>query len=131
MIEQYAVESHNESSVVISIASKQMSRAKVFKNDDNKIIDILFLSFNDTDMNTTESGCISSNDAESIKQFVQKYSDDVDTIIVQCEAGQSRSAGVAAALMKYLWNNDTAIFNNRKYTPNRLCYRTVLNELMK
>ena len=50
---------------------------------------------------------------------------------MHCEAGQSRSAGVAAAIMKYLYNNDTDIFNNRYYKPNMLCYRKVLNAFME
>ena len=102
-IESYAMKEHKEKSILISIASKCMPSAMVIPCKVN-----------------------------GIKQFILKYINDtdLDLIIVQCEAGQSRSAGVAAALMKYVWNDDTAIFNNKKYTPNMLCYRTVLNELM-
>lgn len=131
-IESYAMQEHKEKSILISIASKCMPSAMVIPCRVNGIKDVLFLNFNDTDCNDLVSGCIEKRDALEIKQFILKHMNDtdLDLIIVQCEAGQSRSAGVAAALMKYLWNDDTAIFNNHKYTPNMLCYRTVLNEFM-
>ena len=99
----------------------------------NGIKDILFLNFNDTDSKDLVSGCINDEDAENIKQFILKYTEDdsIDLIIVNCEAGVSRSTGVAAAIMKYLWNDDSEVFNNSKYNPNMLCYRTVLDKLME
>lgn len=132
-IEEYAMEEHDKSSVIISIASKCMPSAMILPCKLNGIKDILFLNFNDTDCNDDVSGCISTKDALQIKEFVQKYieNDDLDLIIVQCEAGRSRSAGVAAAILKFIWNDDTSIFNNTMYNPNMLCYRTVLNELMR
>ena len=50
-------------------------------------------------------------------------------MIIQCDAGVSRSAGVAGALMKYYNGDDSEIFENPKYRPNMRCYRTMLNEL--
>jgi hypothetical protein len=49
---------------------------------------------------------------------------------VHCGAGVSRSAGVAAALGKWLNNDDGFIFNNFSYCPNFTCYRLVLNEAL-
>lgn len=46
--------------------------------------------------------------------------------IVHCEAGQSRSAGVAAALSKWINGEDWDYFLNPKYTPNSYCYQTIL-----
>lgn len=127
-IEEYAMQEHNKTSIVISIASKNSSKANIKSDYNNKIKEIQFIQFDDTD----SMGGIEKLDASKIKRFLLKHIGDtsLDLIIVQCEAGQSRSAGVAAALMKYFWNDDTAIFNNHKYTPNMLCYRTMLNELM-
>ena len=50
--------------------------------------------------------------------------------LVHCGAGQSRSAGVAAAILKWMTGSDAQIFDNRKYTPNMRCYRLVLEALM-
>lgn len=131
--EVYSMEEHSESSVIISIASCHMPSAMIIPCRLNGIKDVLFLNFNDTDCKDLTSGCINDEDAENIKEFIQKYvgDDSVDLIIVHCEAGRSRSAGVAAALMKYLWNDDSEIFDSSRYNPNMLCYRTVLNKLME
>lgn len=130
--EAYSVEEHSEVSVIISIASENMPNANISVHEANGIKDVLFMNFNDTDSKDLTSGCINDEDAENIKEFIEKYieNDSIDLIIVHCEAGVSRSAGVAAAIMKYLWNDDSAIFDNSKYHPNMLCYRTVLNTLM-
>lgn len=129
-VEDYAMSKHENTSVVISIASRGSNKAFVVPCTVNNIKDVLFLNFNDTDDISSIYGCIERKEAEEISKFVKKYSDEIDTIIVQCEAGQSRSAGTAAAIMKYLFNDDTAIFNNQRYTPNMLCYRMVLDALM-
>ena len=131
--EAYSMEKHDETSIVISIASYYMPSAMIIPCKLNGIKDIIFLNFNDTDCKDLVSGCIKDEDALNIKEFIQRYEEDesIDLIIVHCEAGVSRSAGVAAAIMKYLWNDDSAIFDNKRYHPNMLCYRTVLNKLME
>ena len=131
--EEYSLERHEESSVIISISSCKNTPAYIIPNKVANIKEVLFLEFNDTDSTKFLDGGILSKDAKQICDFVNKYKDDVslDKIIVHCEAGQSRSAGVAAAIMKYLNNDDTPIFNNHRYTPNMSCYRAVLNKFME
>ena len=92
----------------------------------NGIKSILRLQFADVDRGSP--GCITSWDAESIVRFVNRNLDKVERLIVHCEAGQSRSAGVAAAILKYLTGDDTQIYDDSKYTPNSTCYREVLNK---
>ena len=55
------------------------------------------------------------------------YKDKVECIIVHCEVGVSRSAGVMAAIQKYLTGDDSAIFNNGAFSPNMYCYRMMLD----
>lgn len=131
-IEQYALSKQSKLSVVISITSKKSVEAFITKNSISKIIEVLKIEFNDTDTEDEYSGGITYEEAKLISDFVKKYKDDsdIERIIVQCEAGQSRSAGVAAAIMKYMYDDDTPIFNNKRYTPNMLCYRKVLTALM-
>ena len=127
-IEKYAVLNQNTPTILISITTHNSASANVKSNSKNNIKNILFLTFDDTDNTTTG---IQKKDAKRIKKFlntnIPKYN--IDTILVNCNAGQSRSAGVAAALMFYFNNDDTPIFDNPMYKPNMLCYRTVLNEL--
>lgn len=127
MAEEYGKGQHEETSILISIAAKGDPSADVVANETNNIKEILFLKFNDTDRPDEDNGHIVDEDAEKIRDFVEKYKDtDIDTIIVNCGAGQSRSAGVAAAILMYLTGSDRQIFDNPIYTPNKLCYRTVL-----
>lgn len=70
-----------------------------------------------------------NNDALNIFDFVEIYKKDVDLIIVHCEAGISRSAGVAGALS--LMYNGTDEYYFKKYLPNIFVYRKILNTYMK
>jgi len=63
--------------------------------------------------------------AKQILQFINKYGKDVDLIVVHCEAGISRSAGVAGALSLIYNGSDQYYFDN--YLPNMLVYRKILN----
>ena len=126
--EMYAKEKHDTASVVISINSVYEDYANIEITNDNNIRDILFLKLDDTDMESPLA--INKLDALKIKTFITKHKD-IPEIIVHCGAGQSRSAGVAAAILKYMYNDDTQIFNNKRYTPNMRCYRLVLETLME
>lgn len=128
-IEEYCRNCNNTNSILISISNIGGTKPDVYKSHNNKIIDILRLEFNDVDYTDNMVGGIKTIHAKKIKKFINKYKN-IKILIVQCEAGQSRSAGVAAAILKYLYGDDTQIFSNRKYTPNMLCYSKVLHELM-
>jgi predicted protein tyrosine phosphatase len=69
------------------------------------------------------------NMAQQILDFVTCFKDKVDMIVVHCEAGISRSAGVAGALSKILNGDDKYYFDH--YLPNMLVYRTILNTYFK
>jgi protein-tyrosine phosphatase len=74
-----------------------------------------------------EDVLMSDSDAAKIKDYVLRYKDRVECIIVHCEVGVSRSAGVMAAIQKYLTGDDSAIFNNGAFSPNMYCYRMMLD----
>lgn len=66
--------------------------------------------------------------ANEIKDFVDKYKNSVDKIIVHCLAGISRSAAVACVISRYLNGSDEEIFKSGRYFPNRLVYKIMCNE---
>ena len=111
--------------VIISISSLWDNPPKFNKNN-FAIRAVCNLFFDDE-----ESGpnTITEADAAKIKAFLLQWYDKVDQIVVHCDAGVSRSAGVAAAILKYYTIDDSQIFDNWKYCPNMLCYRMVLNKL--
>jgi hypothetical protein len=63
-------------------------------------------------------------DKKGLKE-VQGY----DEIVINCEAGISRSAAIAAALSKILTGDDKVFFD--QFIPNRHIYRTILTEWQK
>ena len=67
-------------------------------------------------------------EAEQILNFVDKYKFEVKMIIIHCEAGISRSAGVAGALSLIYNGSDQYYFD--KYIPNIFVYRKILNMYM-
>lgn len=124
---RYSFHPQDERAAVISISTpNEEYHTNIYTSPYNKITSVLRLWFDDV-----ESGrdCIKTEDAEEIKRFVELHKD--DPIIIHCDAGISRSAGIAAALMKYYNGDDTPIFDNPRYCPNMLCYRTMLNALME
>ena len=62
--------------------------------------------------------------AKSIWQFVRQWQEKVETIVVHCEQGMSRSPAVAAAICKVLIGDDRQFF--REYVPNRYIYDLLL-----
>lgn len=58
--------------------------------------------------------------AESIWQFVRQWQETVETIVVHCEQGMSRSPAVAAAICDALGGDNRWLF--QEYFPNRYVY---------
>ena len=116
--------------VIISIKTPEDEQA-VFNAENDSIKDILYLSFYDVSTETQDIfkgyPAMTDEDALKIKEFVLKWKDKVDTIIVHCDAGVSRSAGVAAGILDGLDIDSSQIFDNNRYLPNSLCYRKTLN----
>ena len=73
----------------------------------------------------------SDEQADEIALFVKSILGNADILICQCEYGQSRSAGIAAAVKQFLSGDGSAIFADDRYFPNKLVYRKVLNALIR
>jgi len=69
--------------------------------------------------------------ASEIAVFVKPVKDKAEILICQCEYGQSRSAGLAAAVKQFLDKSGIDIFADDRYYPNKLVYRKVLAALEK
>ena len=68
-------------------------------------------------------------EADDMAAFiVMAYADGKD-IICQCEYGQSRSAGCAAAILEYFYRKGIEIFTDYKYYPNQVVYHKVFDAL--
>lgn len=116
----------DEDCVIISINDIDSERPIFAVNHSIKAV--LMLSFDDEE--DTDKG-MDLSQARSIVSFVNYWENKIQKIIVHCGAGISRSSGVAAAIGKVLNDDDTFVFNNPKYVPNRNCYRQTLNAFME
>jgi predicted protein tyrosine phosphatase len=116
--------------IIVSITDPDKN-INTFADNDN-IVSICRVQFDDTEPDCMLNGEIvmTEKDAEKIKNFIFTFKDKVECIIVHCEAGISRSAGVMAAIQKFLIGDDSAIFNAFRFCPNMHCYRMTLNALM-
>lgn len=133
---RYCHQKHDTPVVMVSISDPSMRyNSAPFQSKENGIKEILRLSFADADKPGTDvyghiadsSDLMQPEDGQKIKKLLDRH---VDTdVIVHCDAGISRSAGVAAGILKGLTNDDSQIFDNPRYYPNRHCYRTTLQAL--
>ena len=114
-----------ERTIIVSITDVASDDNR-FHNNPN-LVGVCRLKFDDVEKG--EPNCITTSDAQKIVKFMNFY-DDVQNVVVHCEAGVSRSAGCCAALMYVFNGSDMEIFKQPKYCPNMTVYRTVLNAFM-
>ena len=70
-------------------------------------------------------------DATKMADFIlEQTAKGVETIICQCEHGQSRSAGAAAAIEEFYNNNGGSIFADYRYCPNQIIYNKLIKALV-
>ena len=102
--------------------------------EDDKRLGLLQLKFVDEDNIESakqigqEHLLMTEDQAKAILTFVSKYWQIIQTIVCQCDAGISRSSGIAAALNKIMNGDDSWVFNSIEYVPNMFVYRMILNK---
>lgn len=112
--------------VIISITEPNVP--DIVFADNEQIYRVLSMHFADSEENFATS--IQPEQARRIVEFVLNVKDNVESILVHCEAGQSRSAGVAAALMLWLNGDDSPVWNDTfRFYPNQRCYDMVLEAI--
>ncbi|MCR4643831.1 MAG: hypothetical protein K5695_00275 [Oscillospiraceae bacterium] len=68
-------------------------------------------------------------EADEIAMFIIKAYMNGKDIICQCEYGQSRSAGCAAAILEYFYQNGISVFADYHYYPNQVVYHKIYDVL--
>jgi predicted protein tyrosine phosphatase len=122
--------------VIISVTSPPDPEAEVKQNEHTR--GVLRLGFHDLDQEPGpifrkvygEPVMFTEEMARAIDSFVAQHAADIETVIVHCDAGHSRSPAIAAALA-HRYNEPSVndwFFKHR--TPNRFVYRTLLEVLM-
>lgn len=68
-------------------------------------------------------------EALDLGKFIYSAERDGLDIICQCEYGQSRSAGCAAAILEHFYRTGISIFSDYRYCPNQVIYHKVFDAL--
>lgn len=68
-------------------------------------------------------------EVNDLAEFIYKAKKDGLDIICQCEYGESRSSGCAAAILEHFYGKGLSIFVDYRYYPNQLVYHKVFDAL--
>ena len=109
---------------VISIATRPIDFIELHTEN---AVGVLQLAFLDTPH--LVENCFSKEQAQAILDFVDWCGDRIEVLMIHCEAGISRSPGVAAAIahIKGGPGSEQRFFEG-DFWPNHLVYRTILEE---
>lgn len=113
-----------EKHIVISITSAADNEV-VLPTNINRV-NQLFLKFDDVQDIDSRFIYFDRDMSKQILEFVESYINSVSLIIVQCQAGISRSVAVASALSKIVNYADDAIYTTG--IPNMFVYTTLLDD---
>ncbi len=67
--------------------------------------------------------------ADMVAEFIYEMYNSGKDIICQCDYGESRSAGCAAAIMQHFYQNGIDVFTDYKRYPNQMVYHKVFDAL--
>ena len=127
---------HSRPTIMISISDPFLSYPDApFISRENNIRALLPLIFCDAEEPgpdvygnmAREEDLMQEEDAVRIRDLLTQYPD--CDVIVHCDAGMSRSAGTAAAIVEASGGDPASIFRSPYYDPNLHCYQLVLRVL--
>ena len=70
-------------------------------------------------------------EADRLAEFIYSAKEYGLDIICQCEYGESRSSGCAAAILEHFYKTGISIFADYRYYPNQVVYHKVFDALEK
>ena len=70
-------------------------------------------------------------EADETAKFIFNAYNSGMNIICQCDYGQSRSAGCAAAILEFFYHTGITVFADYKYYPNQVIYHKIYDALEK
>ena len=111
---------------VISIQDSHTDGFGITFSENRYCKDVLTLEFDDIIRPVEGAQIFTEEMAKKIIRFIRKYKE-VETLLIHCYAGQSRSRAVGAFAVKYLGGDNSVYF--KKYNPNEYVYELLLQTL--
>lgn len=111
------------SCVIVSITEGKGVTPSFYRGVDSQVKDVFPLFFDDIDREYDGYKACQESDFKGLRDFIDKWKDEVEEIIVHCHAGISRSSGCAAAICQYIQIDDSFIWDSGHYVPNRRVYK--------
>ena len=90
---------------------------------------VLTLEFDDVYKKVRGTVPFNKDMANQIIDFLDKYDGKVDTLLIHCYAGQSRSRAVGAFARYFIGEDNTELINYG--SPNMMIYNTLMKEYKK
>ncbi len=119
-LEEFA--ERNDTYAVISIQDTHTGGFGVQFSRNNFCKDVLTLYFDDIVKEVPGAVMFDKDMAEDIIDFIQR-NEDVETLLIHCYGGQSRSMAVGAFASKLLGKSDRRFFTEAN--PNKVVYETL------
>lgn len=110
-------------SALIAVSSYEIRKDKL-----TPLNKALFMNFADI-TNKTNPDAFSQATAERIAEYLKSIQNDIDTLFICCDSGESRSTAMAAAIMRYNNTDEMQIWKNPEYHPNPLVYKLLCKAL--
>ena len=123
-----AKESFPQNTAVISICDRgTLPRDRV---DYSSVCNcVMYVELDDVDFEDVDDYDTFFPESQEVAEFVVDAFANGMNIICQCEYGQSRSAGCAAAIMEYFFRTGIDVFKDYRYYPNKVVYNKVFDAL--
>ncbi|MBR1454837.1 MAG: dual specificity protein phosphatase family protein [Lachnospiraceae bacterium] len=118
----------NPSTLIIQITDKCRDFGELDKST-KKAAGVFKIKFDDEEV---EHLGITAEQANDIWKFIQEHLDKnehIDTIVCSCDGGVSRSAGLAAAILMKFKGDDTEIWSDAEFAPNKLVYKRMCDAM--
>lgn len=112
--------------VIISIQDTPNGFGKTFEPTKN-CIDVITLYFDDIISEESGYKLMTKEQAKKLALFIKKHKD-IDTFIVHCKFGQSRSVAIGLAIKEYYGGK---VITDNKQVPNEHVYKLLTEELNK
>jgi predicted protein tyrosine phosphatase len=126
--EEWSYNQWMEVTLLVSILGTHAPTPNFYRNP--RIIDMISVSFDDIHEVHGDQTLLSEEDCLRIGEFILNHFDQVETIVIHCSTGESRSAAIAFAVCRLLGLDDRWIFESPKYSPNTYCVKK-LNRVLE